>query len=341
MKKTNNIYFKCDFKQDLNLKFISIATLPTSNFIGKLNGCNLNDLIDINDVKSNDVKTIRLNFQPYNICNCFNEYLAITDYLSHKVHLLNKRFRLFKTISSIENSYFNLPRGICAADNHLSCDNDNTRNIYLCDSGNQRILITDENFTHIKRIIKNMQYLRVPHDICVNASLNSLFVLDMFTKEIVNFNLKGDYIRQFSLFSMPISSDFINEINMKTHCLIKKPLSVHFVGDNELAVNSNQEKILIYNSNDGHLEDTIESSNLIGTLFYSNGNLFVHQLDGSLVCYKKLQIKSDITTNTNVKWTILFERNVKNLVDCKNTNYLTEFNGHLVFSLTNKNLMVI
>ncbi len=309
-EKSKNIFIKMNsINKFPNLRFIESDLNISSNIlIGKLNGLDISDSVYINEIKVSEIKTIKLKFHPYDLCNCFDEQLAVTDYMNNKVHLFDKKFQKIKSISSINNEYFNSPRGICIE--NIS------NNIYLCDTLNQRILIINKEFSELKQIIKNFNHIKKPQSICFNGK--SLFILD--TQEIVNFSLNGDYINKFSL----NQSNVNNNAELK---LIKNPLCMKLVDNCKLAININREKVFIYNLK-GDIDSTIEFEYEIGALFYSIGFLFIHQYNGTLACYKN---------NEHNEWLSIFER----FVDFNESYSSTDFNKHLVFTQCDSNISVI
>ena len=283
-----------------SLKFIkNDILLLSSQIIGALNGINICDAIDVSDIRTNEFKLIKLKFLPYDLCNCFNEVLAITDYLNNKIYLFNKKFQPIRSIACINNQYFKSPRGICS---------DDISSVYLCDSKNQRILVINKEFSEITKIIKNLDAIEEPQNICSDGK--SLFVLDTQIKKILNLSFNGNFLNAFNLYSDNSCFKFV-----------KNPLCMKLIDNCKLAVNANGEKIFIYNFN-GNIENIIESNYEIGAFFYSNTFLFTHQSNGFLICYYK---------NKN-EWPVLFER----LINCNGTWSSTDFNKHLVFTFVSE-----
>lgn len=305
LKKSKNVFIRFDrVNQSLDLKFIqNNLEMPSNLLIGSLHGLDIDHAIYMDDIKNSDVQSIKLKFNPYDLCNCFNDYLAITDYLNHKVYLFNKKFQQIKSISCVDNEYFNSPRGICT---------DSVSKIYLCDTLNQRVLIVDKEFSELKQIIKNLVHINEPQSICVDGG--NLFILDARMKTIVNLNSNGDYIKKFCL---------ANDLN-----LVKNPLCMKLVDSCKVAININREKLLICDLN-GDTDHVIEFEYEIGALFYSNGFLLVHQYNGMLICYKK---------NENQNWLFEYERMIP---FNGGTWSATDFNKHLVFTVCNRNIFFI
>ena len=116
--------------------------LPSFYQVGYLNALNI---LNINKIKTNEPFLFECNHllkYPTNMC-ANDERILITDNQKNEVCVFDSDFKILKRINTINGLTFNGPRGIS---NNKNC-------VYICDTGNDRVVITDINFNTVKRII--------------------------------------------------------------------------------------------------------------------------------------------------------------------------------------------
>ena len=92
-EQSRDIFIKMSSINEIyNLKFIKIGLhmMPSNVLIGTLNGIDISDSVYINEIQISEIKSIKLKFHPYDLCNCFGEQLAVTDYMNNKIYLFNR-----------------------------------------------------------------------------------------------------------------------------------------------------------------------------------------------------------------------------------------------------------
>lgn len=78
------------------------------------------------------------------IFNLKNQSLLLTSSDDNTIVQLDEKFNELRRISSIQQHKFNTPLSLCT---------DGYENIYICDLGNNCVIVTDNEFSRLKRII--------------------------------------------------------------------------------------------------------------------------------------------------------------------------------------------
>jgi DNA-binding beta-propeller fold protein YncE len=120
----------------------------------------------------------------------FNEKLYVTDVQQHKVFVFDLKGNKLLEISSGTNKDDHLK-----APNAVTIDKKNN-NIFVCDSGNQRVLVYDKKGSYIRSINgskdgKGSSVFVNPRGIGINSS-GTLFVVNNLSHMVYGFNEKGN-----------------------------------------------------------------------------------------------------------------------------------------------------
>ena len=295
-------------------KFVHNADfLPSYYHVGYLNDLHV---LNIHKIKTNLPNIIVFDNAlkyPTSMCNLNNTQLIVTDNQQNEICILDSNLKYLKRISNISGLRFNGPRGIST---------NNTDSVYICDTGNDRVVITDINFTIVKRIIgkkgKSVNQFDWPTDVCFYDG--NIFVLDEINYRVQRFNSLGDF--KEVMYAKKLSP-VIERSN------IFKKISV----DNDLIAISNKYFVYIIDFNGNEL---LKLGNLgvpLKSLFLNGSYLITHNTNGSIICYG---LETD--KNNQKSFKIVFERAIDAFK--KQTSSITKFNNKLLFLCMCDNLLV-
>ena len=330
-----NLYLCHDFLNELNnynlnfyenLRHVSFNPskwFPSLNIIGELIRI---DLINIDKLRYRAPKLISLDKKIKSLNRLWNfndEELFLTGCDDNKILILDNHFNIINEITDIEGLKLCSPLGICS---------DNIENIYVCDYGNHRVLIIDQKFTKVKKIIGKRgsafgEFVD-PLDICFNS--NCLYVLDRELKRVQEFTRNGDFVREIKLYEILTSSNS-SILYLNDRKLLTRPVRM-CISNGLIAILDSFKKVYIYNLR-GEFKHVIDSNiNMLMCLI--SEYLFTCNRDGIFVCYQRNQIFHNYK-----EFKILFERSIDCLKSSK--SYMHFFDDQLVFLLTDDNAIAI
>ena len=293
------------FDGNLNKKLSEISFqysewLPITSNIGSINGTS--SLFTIaRTVTPNIIDLSCCIKQIYGLCNLTNKFLFLTSPEENKVYILDENYHCLKSCASVGGRYFSKPYGLCT-DGHST--------IYLCDYGNNRILLINESFEEIRKVIgkqgKNACEFDGPIDIAF--SNDQLYVLEDKNLRIQILSKRGD---------------FLTELNLITNQLeVENPTRLHVLNDSIVILD--QFKSLIFYDFDGQLMQNIETEK-IKSFFIDESYLFTITDFGVISLYER-----NTLSNTD-GYFFEIKRELKNFeFDVAFTCF---FNEHLVISL--------
>ncbi len=217
-------------------------------------------------LKNGEKHLYELDSKPYEIC-LKEDQIIISDRDDYCLKIYDKDFNFIKRVDEINGEEFN-PLGILA--------NFNEKIFYICDSLNDRILITDFDFNFIKSVgskgSQNCQF-NGPYDICFSSS--KFYICDCHNKRIQVYSKDFDFVTSFKVDYNPWKIKSTNS----TLCVeAASPNGIYFYNSNDFH--------LIRNYND--LEGRISQ---INSIFYA----FNHQTQ-TMSCYdENANLKEEIT----------------------------------------------
>ena len=234
--------------------------------------------------------------------------------------VFNMKQKIFKEERNFDSFKFNGPFGICT---------DCTGNLFICDSLNDRIVVTDNKMKTIIKIFGksgNMPAeLDSPCDICFCKGY--VYVLDGGNKRIQEFNIDGIYRREIKLHKRGVE-EFTKHFQ---RLLLDNPVRFE-INQDTIAVVDNFKELYTYN-HDGKIMQVIEN---VRDICFLENHLFTCSSDGLLKCYDKSRVDE-----AKVYYSLLYKRLVESLKT--SISFMKSFNGHLLFSLNGKqkNLMIL
>ena len=252
------------------------------------------------------------------LCNLKDETLLLTSSDDNTIVQLDDKFNELRKINSIENHKLTTPLSLCS---------DDYENIYICDLGSNCVIVTDENFSRIKKIIgkKSIDCGQPiePLDICF--SNNTLYVLNKDSSYVTTFTRDGDFERQF-LLRANIKCDIDENNSTEGDILLMRP---NRIGANSkiFAVLDSFRKVYLYDCVNGDLKQVIKSNNST-IMCLIDDYLMTCNRDGSLVCYQ----------NNDNKYSQTFERTYDLLKDSK--SYMCIFNNKILVALTDSKSII-
>lgn len=301
-----------NYEHELNrlLRSIRFNSTPTSEIIKQnelvgqlINNLNIN--IDLRKIELNEVNlfynindTIKF---PYYFCEINENFLVFIDIQENEIIVCDKHFKIQKKFNKIGGDqdtnvrhyfdvndhgiYFDIPLALCTDDTGEA--------IYICDSGNDRVIVTSKEFLYIKHVIGKKGNLdgefNHPRDICY--SNKQLFVLDYFNQCVQIFDTTEEYdflrkIRLYNLKQAPNPNILSHQVNaeVEDYDIIYDPyhMAVH---DSYVAIIDYRTKVYIYNHHTCMLEFIIEQR-YINTICFIDSYLFTHGIDGVIACYE-------------------------------------------------------
>jgi WD40 repeat protein len=311
--------YDSNFSQNLKkFSFISSEWIPDFPVIGRLNQ---NTHIDFELMKKTDLEII--NFE--NTVKSLNRIFSLNDQTlllsssdDNTIIQLDDKYNEIRRINTIQQHRLITPLSLCS---------DGYENIYICDLGNNCVLITDYEFSRIKRIIgkKSLDCGQPiePLDICFHS--DSLYVLNKDSSYVTVFSRIGDFDRQMELYAS-IKTDNTDSISTTSDIVLNRP---NRIGANSkiLVVLDSFRKVYLYDCLNGQLKQVIKSHNST-IMCLIDDYLFTCNRDGSLICYQ----------SNNNKYVQMFERVVDLLKDSK--SYMCFFKNRILVALTDSKSIV-
>jgi hypothetical protein len=246
--------------------------LYATDFIGLLKGPYLN--IDKFSERELIIKDFKGKVQSLCVLSALNDKkILISDYKRNELYIFDKNFNEFERVSHVQGFKIRSYYGICTSDDF--------ENIYLCDLEYSRILITNNNFNLIKKIIFKAGSLvnefQCARDIVFYSDF--LFILDQGLKCVFIFNKYGDFIRMFDLVDR---SKMLIELNEDSY--IQNCMCIGAV-DDTIVIMDWKKSLFIYNF-DGYLVNMIHHPE-ITSFCLKHEWLITHGEDGRVTCYMK------------------------------------------------------
>ena len=284
-KKLNEISFQCS------------EWLPTTCQIGTING--YSNLFTISKTVTPVIVDLSCCVkQIFGLCNFRDDFLFLTSPDENKVYILDSNYHCLKSCVSVGGRYFSKPTGI-TTDNHSI--------IYLCDYGNNRILLLDEKFEEIRKVIgkngKNACEFDGPIDIIF--SNEQLFVLEE---------------KNFRVQMLTKRGEFLCEICLISH--VEKPTRLSVTSESLVILD--QLKSLVFFNFDGQPLQTIQTDK-IKSFFIDDNYLFTLTDFGIISLYEKTSY------NDTNGYFFELQRQIKNFE--YDASFTCFFNGHLICSL--------
>lgn len=263
--------------------------LQKCEFFGLLRG----PILYPEKLSQNEPIIINLSQQVQSLCSlCVikDNYIAVSDFKSNQVYVFDRNFVGFERFSYVQGIKIRNYYGICASDDYES--------IYFCDLDYSRILIVNNDFNLIKKIILKPDCAGIvefdcPRDIYFHS--NRVFVLDQGYKSVFIFNKYGDYLNYFSLENENHQS---NDINVECNSL-QNPLCIA-ANEKFIAIVDWKKSIFIYDF-DGKLKKIIEKPD-VTSMCVKYEYLFTHGEDGTVACYKNDTFDFEFSIVYNVKF---------------------------------------
>jgi hypothetical protein len=249
------------------------------------------------------------------MCNFNDEEIYLTGSEDNIIVILDCYFQVIRQVSTIGEMQLHFPSSICT---------DSSENIYICDYGNQRVLIVDRNFSEVKRVIgklgSSIGEFVDPFDMCFFS--NALYVLDREIKRIQEFTRAGDFVREIKLYEAYRS-------NANEKKLILRPVRLG-ITNGLIAVLDSFKKVYIYTIK-GEMRQIIETGcNMI--MLLTSDYLFTCNRHGVLTCYEK--------SHENQLFQTISERSIEILKSSK--SFMSLFDNHLILLLSeDRNLVVL
>jgi hypothetical protein len=303
----------------VDITFKPSEKLSNLKTVGIIPGCKIANIL------THHLRSLDLGLESCNGMVMSNGILTITSFDENKLvsayDVFNTKQKIFKEERNFESFKFNGPFGICI---------DSSGNLFICDSLNDRIVVTDNKMKSIVNIFGKTGNMPgefdSPCDICFYKG--HVYVLDGSNKRIQEFSIDGVYRREIKLHKRGLE-EYSNQFQ---RLLLINPVRFE-INHDTIAVIDNFKELYTYN-HDGKIMQVIEN---IRDLCFLDNHLFTCSSDGLLKCYDKT-IEKD---SGKVYYSVLYKR----LVDSLKTpiSFMKSFSGHLLFSLNGKqkNLMIL
>lgn len=303
---------------------------PDTSIIGRINQ---NAHVCIDKIKKSKPNIINLENSLKSLSRLYSlsdNKLIATSTDQNSIFIFDKNFNYIQLITNINNLTLKSPMSICS---------DSYENVYVCDFGNNRIIITDYEFINVKKIIfgnKNnvgmgfdFGQFSEPIDICYH--LNSLYVLDKHNSHVQVFSSNGDFKRQLVLYASSSKMSVESNSNKINNLLLERP---NRIGVNNLivAVLDVFRKAYIYDLSNGELKQVIKSFNSTIMCLIDN-YLFTCNRDGTLTCYQQNQYGKEN------KFIQVFDRTIDILKESK--SQMCFFNEQFIVALNDSKSLVI
>lgn len=293
--------------------------VPNIDIVGEIMGCKISNIL------TNKLRILNFKLESCNgLCCLENDQLLMTSFDENKLLIADKIFdvntRIIKEVSQIKFFTFNGPFGITL---------DKAGNIFICDSMNDRVLVTDTDFARIRTVIGKTGAgpgeFDGPCDVCFFD--NSLYVLDTGNKRIQEMSITGEFRRDIRLYKRGVEQ-FDHTFKREA---LSNPVRVDII-PGIIAVNDNFFELYIYNFQ-GRIMQLVQNTR---DMCFLDTYLFTCSPEGILQCYEK---KSE--DNGKLYFNQLYKRYIEILKTP--LSFMKYFNGHLMFSLTGnkRNLVVL
>ena len=283
--------------------------LNAPDFIGSFKRTYLN----MNKFNSAEPIIIDLNGKVQSLCALCalnDKQMLVSDFKRNELYIFDKNFDKFERISHVQSFKIRSFYGICTSDDY--------QNIYLCDLEYSRILISNSDFTLIKKIIlkagSTIDEFFCARDVCFYSDL--LFVLDQAHKSVFIFNKYGEFIKMFELIDKNKISIELNE-----EIYIQNPVGIS-AGDDIIVVIDWKKSVFVYNFN-GYLVNVIRHLQ-ITSFCLKDEWLIIHSEDGRIACYMQV-------SGTKFDFKKVSDRYFKTLK--YRSESLTLFNNRIVISM--------
>ena len=245
---------------------------------------------------------------PTSIC-ANGEQILITDNQANEIFALDSNFKILNQITHISDLRFNGPRGI-------STNGKDT--VFICDTGNDRVVISDINLKIVKRIIgrkgKLLAEFNWPSD--VSYYNKNIFILDEMNCRIQQFTSSGDFIDIVYSKTTPT----IERSN------IFKKISV----DNDLIAICNRYFVYIIDFHGNELQKLGNLGVQLKSIYLTDScYLITHNVQGSIICYGR---------NRNNEFSVIFSRESDHFK--KQTSSIIKFKDKLLFLCMRDNLLI-
>jgi hypothetical protein len=315
--------FDLNFSNSLKkFSFIPSESIPDLSIIGNLSqSAHIN--FEATKVSNLEIYNFEKSIKSINrIFNLNNKSLLVTSSDDNTIVQLDDKYNEIRRINYIQHHKLLTPLSVCS---------DGYDNIYICDLGNNCVVVTDNELSRLKRIIgrKSLDCGQPiePLDICF--ANNTLYVLNKDNSTVTTFTRKGDFERQFLLRAVLKPENFSeNNNNSNVEIILNRP---NRIGANNkiFAVLDSFRKIYLYDCVNGELNQVIKSNNST-MMCLIDDYLLTCNRDGYLNCYQII--------NNNNKFVQTFERTIEILKDSK--SYMCIFNDKILVSLTDSKSIV-
>ena len=257
---------------DKNNFKIKTNFLCASDSIGLLKG----PFINIKKLECAEPTIVDLRYKVQSLCALCaltDKKILISDFKRNEIYVFNLNFNAFERINFVQGIKIRSYYGLCASDDF--------ENIYLCDLEYSRILISNNNFSLIKKIIlkagTTINEFCCARDICFHS--DCLFVLDQGYKSVFIYNKHGEFIKMFDLIKDNKTCD-----KLKQELLIQNPMCIS-AADDIIAIMDWKKSIYFYNFQ-GSLVNSIEVPE-ITSFCLKYDYLLTHGENGIVACYVK------------------------------------------------------
>lgn len=153
---------------------------------------------------STTIKIVDLKEKPTRLCSLPNSTLLIANSEANKLSLYSINFVLIKSIEKIKDVSFNNPTGIAT---------DGVEKVYICDSGNNRILLSNTSLD-IAKIAEGSFFndieLNRPTDVVYQNGY--IFVTDSLGARVYKFTSDIDFIEFYDLNQCPTQIAVFNNM---------------------------------------------------------------------------------------------------------------------------------
>lgn len=310
-----------------NLRNVSFKVNTSENLDSVINEALIGRLktpiIDLIKLRNIEPKTINLKrvseLRISSMCELDDIRLCAVDISKDDLFVLNKKtFEIIEIINQIGVVTFKRPQALCL--------NEFTKEVYLSDTLNNRIVVLNNELNTVKRIFgekgNTIGKFNRPKDIQFFSSL--FYVLDSDNKRIQVFTHNFEFIREFYLYK---------RVDNQTVLLVY-PIKMTINSD-FIAINDANDALYIYD----HYDKLIYSIDqpFLQTFLFIGSYLFVHTLDGSIVCYDfdDSHIIANVENNTILP---SFQRVLDGL---KHYSFSMKYiDGQLMIALVNKKCLV-
>ncbi len=311
----------CQLNSDLfsiirSYGYMPATQMPTSEaYVGKLVRSVSIDFSKLQHMQPAMISLTDSGLSPTSICKLFNNNFAVLN-RSSSIMILNENFEMVTTKYKIGELTLKNPNGICVGTIK--------KNVYICDTDNHRIIMTNESLDSLLKVCGERGTGR--HNFKSPCSIrchdDKLYVLDTGNSRIQILSLDLEYL---------------SPIDLHTSSMVLSPIDYAYrmcLNDFYFAIVEFEEKIYVYKKNtNGSLVCSIDQR-YVHTIAFVGVYLFAHSSDGTIGVYELCT--SDLLGSIEPK--TVFKNVFSNL---KQFSFFMEyFNGTLLISFIHKKCIV-